>query len=159
MSAIAQAAPGNPEHDPSAAAVAGAGAVAYVNPIGYLRAWITVLVLGHHAVLAYHPYAPPVPKSLLEQPHMWGAFPVVDTARWSQFPLFVTANEMYFMALMFLLSGLFTWNGLKRKGAAGYLEGRVLRLGLPFAVAAGVLAPIAYYPAYLQSGGTGGAYG
>ena len=61
MSAIAQAAPGNPEHDPSAAAVAGAGAVAYVNPIGYLRAWITVLVLGHHAVLAYHPYAPPVP--------------------------------------------------------------------------------------------------
>jgi peptidoglycan/LPS O-acetylase OafA/YrhL len=43
-----------------------------------------------------------------------------------------------------------------RKGAAGYLRDRALRLGLPFAIAASVIAPIAYYPAYLQSGGTGG---
>jgi hypothetical protein len=35
----------------------------YNLAIGYLRAFITVLVLAHHAVLAYHPFAPPVPAS------------------------------------------------------------------------------------------------
>jgi len=50
---------------------------------------------------------------------------------------------------MFFLSGLFVWSSLKRKGSGGFIRGRMLRLGLPFVVAAGLLAPIAYYPAYL----------
>jgi hypothetical protein len=60
-------------------------ASSYNLPIGYLRAFITVLVLGHHAVLAYHPFAPPVPASLVTQPRWWQAFPVVDSQRWSGF--------------------------------------------------------------------------
>ena len=31
------------------------------RPIDRLRTLITLMVLLHHAVLAYHPYAPPVP--------------------------------------------------------------------------------------------------
>ena len=31
---------------------------------GYLRAFVTVMVVAHHAVLAYHPFAPPPPASL-----------------------------------------------------------------------------------------------
>lgn len=40
----------------------------YNLPIGYLRAFITVLVLAHHSVLAYHPFAPAVPTSLVTPP-------------------------------------------------------------------------------------------
>ncbi len=131
-------------------------AAGYSTPIGYLRAWTTVLVVCHHAVLAYVPEAPKPGPVMDGANRIWGAFPVVDTARWQGFSLFTTANEMYFMALMFLLSGLFVWPSLRRKGAGGYLRDRVVRLGIPFAVGAALLAPLAYYPAYLQTGATGG---
>jgi hypothetical protein len=129
------------------------GAVATYNPsIGYLRAFITLLVLAHHAALAYHPFAPP-PESVLNGPaRWWQAFPVVDSQRWTGFALFVSFNDIFFMALMFFLSGLFVWKTLQRKGSGHFLRDRALRLGLPFIVAAAVVAPIAYYPAYLQTG-------
>jgi hypothetical protein len=123
--------------------------------IGHLRAFVTLLVLAHHSVLAHHPGAPPPPASLVAQPRWWQAFPVTDTARWSGFSLFVGFNDLFFMALMFFLSGLFVWSGLKRKGSAGFVRDRAWRLGLPFLAAAAVVAPLAYYPAYLQSGGAG----
>jgi hypothetical protein len=70
-------------------------ASSYNLPIGYLRAFITVLVLAHHAVLAYHPFAPPAPASLVTQPRWWQAFPVVDSQRWSGFALFVGFNDVF----------------------------------------------------------------
>jgi peptidoglycan/LPS O-acetylase OafA/YrhL len=127
-------------------------ASSYNLPIGYLRAFITVLVLAHHAVLAYHPFAPPVPASLVAQPRWWPAFPVVDSQRWSGFAWFVGFNDVFFMSLMFFLSGLFVWRSLDRKGAAGFLRDRVLRLGVPFVIAAALIAPLAYYPTYLLTG-------
>ncbi|HEY6348122.1 MAG TPA: acyltransferase [Candidatus Angelobacter sp.] len=127
----------------------------YNIPIGYLRALVTVLVLAHHAVLAYAPFAPPPPASLVAQPRWWQAFPVVDAQRWDGFALFAGFNDTFFMSLMFFLSGLFVWNSLQRKGAAQFLRDRVLRLGLPFAIAVTLVAPLAYYPTYLQSGQRG----
>ena len=130
------------------------------NPaLSYLRAFITVLVLAHHAVLAYHPFAPMPPRSLMAQPRMWGAFPVVDVQRWSPFSLLVSFNDTFFMALMFFLSGLFVWQSLQRKGSGSFLRDRVLRLGVPFLVAVILLAPLAYYPSYLQTGATAGIAG
>jgi hypothetical protein len=123
--------------------------------IGYLRAVIIVLVLAHHSVLAYHPYAPAPATSLVAQPRLWQAFPVVDSQRWSAFSMFVGFNDIFFMSLMFLLSGLFVWKSLQRKGSGVFLRDRILRLGLPFVVAAGLIAPLAYYPAYLQTGARG----
>jgi peptidoglycan/LPS O-acetylase OafA/YrhL len=52
---------------------------------------------------------------------------------------------------MFFLSGLFVWNSLQRKGAGAFVRDRVVRLGVPFAVAAALIAPVAYYPAYLTT--------
>ena len=57
----------------------------YNLAVGYLRAFITLLVIAHHAVLAYHPYAPPSPASLVAQPRWWQAFPVSDPQRWTGF--------------------------------------------------------------------------
>jgi len=125
----------------------------YNHAIGYLRAFIVALVVAHHAALAYHPFAPPPPASLLPQPRWWGAFPVVDPHKWFGASLLVGFNDTFFMSLMFFLSGLFVWHGLAKKGAATFLRDRLLRLGLPFIVGAGVLAPLAYYPTYLQIAG------
>ena len=119
--------------------------------MGNLRAFVTLLVIAHHAVLAYHPYAPPPPTSLGAEPMIWQAFPVVDSHRWAGIDVFVGFNDAFFMSLMFLVSGLFLWPSLQRKGAGRFLIGRMRRLGIPFIVAAGLLSPLAYVPAYLQS--------
>ncbi|WP_321469966.1 acyltransferase [uncultured Paludibaculum sp.] len=125
-------------------------AAKYNYAIGYLRAFVVVLVVAHHAVLAYHPFAPPPPASLAAQPRWWQAFPVVDPQRWSGATLLAGFNDVFFMSLMFFLSGLFVWHGLQGKGAANFLRGRLLRLGVPFVLSAALLAPLAYYPSYLQ---------
>jgi Acyltransferase family len=119
--------------------------------LGNLRAFVTLLVLLHHALLAYHPYAPPAGPSLTMMP-FWRAFPVVDPARWSGATWIVGVNDTFFMALMFLLAGLFAWPSLARKGAATYARDRFLRIGLPLVVALLLLSPLAYIPSYLQTG-------
>jgi peptidoglycan/LPS O-acetylase OafA/YrhL len=119
--------------------------------IGTLRAAITLLVIAHHAVLAYHPFAPPPFASLHAAP-FWQAFPVVDPDRWNGALWFAGVNDTFFMSLMFLISGLFVWRSLTAKGPARYLRDRARRLGLPFLVAAAVLAPLAYLPSHLQTG-------
>ena len=91
--------------------------VQYNVAIGYLRAFVTVLVVAHHAALAYHPFAPAPIASLIAEPRLWPAFPVVDAQRWSGFSLLVGFNDAFFMSLMFFLSGLFVWKSLERKGS------------------------------------------
>ena len=130
-------------------------AAGYNVSIGYLRALITLMVVAHHAVLAYHPFAPAAPAALTAVPRWWQAFPVVDLQRWTGFALFVGFNDTFFMALMFFLSGLFVWKSLQGKGAGNFVRDRAVRLGVPFVAAAAVIAPLAYYPAYLQTGASG----
>jgi surface polysaccharide O-acyltransferase-like enzyme len=120
--------------------------------LSYLRAFVTLLVVAHHSALAYTTYAPPVPNDLTAQPAWWQAFPVVDPARWVGFNFLVGWNDIFFMSMMFFVSGLFVWPSLKRKGAAAFLRQRLLRLGLPFLMAIAVLAPLAYYATYLLTG-------
>ncbi len=127
---------------------------AYNSPIGRLRAGLTALVVAHHAVLAYHPYAPPAPVSLAGSP-AWQAFPVADPHKWAGWALFVGFNDVFFMALMFFVSGLFVWDSLGRKGGGRFILDRLVRLGVPFIAFAALLAPLAYAPAYLQSASRG----
>jgi len=123
----------------------------YSIALGRLRTGLTALVVAHHAVLAYHPWAPPAPASLLTEPRYWQAFPVSDPQRWSGWAWFVGFNDTFFMALMFLVSGVFVWDSLQRKGTGRFLRDRFVRLGLPFLAVAAVVAPLAYLPTYLQS--------
>ena len=122
-----------------------------VFQLSYLRAFVTLLVVAHHTALAYLSSKPAVQGFTASL--TWAAFPVRDVHGWSGFDFFVGWNDVFFMALMFFVSGLFVWPGLRRHGVGRYLGRRVWRLGVPFVVAAGLLAPLAYYPAYLQSGG------
>jgi hypothetical protein len=128
-------------------------------PIGYLRTFAVLLVLAHHAVLAYHPYAPAPLSSLLAEPRWWKAFPVLDPQRSDLVALFAGWNDIFFMALLFFVSGLFVSRSLAHKGAKLFLGRRLQRLGLPFLVLAAIVAPVAYYPAYLATAAPGGISG
>ena len=113
----------------------------------YLRTFIVLLVLLHHSVLAYAVMWPAQPRKFTILPA-----PIVDPQRWAGFDLLAIFNDTFFMALMFLLSGLFVLPSHERKGGARFLRDRILRLGVPFAVAAGILMPLAYYPSYAVTG-------
>lgn len=107
-------------------------------------------------MLAYLKATPPLTKSFVAAPQSWRAFPVVDPhAHWAGFNLLFGFNDAFFMSLMFFVSGLFVYSSLRRKGARTFARDRLIRLGIPFLAAAAIVAPIAYYPAYLQNGGRG----
>lgn len=119
----------------------------------HLRSFITLLVVAHHAVLAYHAYGPKPAASFDAAPMAWRAFPVLDAAKWPGIDLLVTLNDTFFMMLMFFVGGLYLARSVARRGAAGFVRERLLRLGVPFLVSCLLLAPLAYLPAYLQLGG------
>jgi len=111
----------------------------------YLRSFGVLLVLLHHVALAY------VTFGFLNPEDPTATFsPIVDSAKWAGFDLIVLLNDTFFMPLLFFVSGLFVWRGLQRKGAAGFLRGRLIRLGIPFLIGVIVLIPVAYYPTMLE---------
>jgi hypothetical protein len=96
------------------------------------RTFITMLVLIHHSVIAYT------------------YFGHTDTQSFLGFDCGVVFNDSFFMAAMFFLSGLFVWPSLRRKGSGWFVRDRCWRLGLPFAVCALILMPVAYYAVSLR---------
>jgi peptidoglycan/LPS O-acetylase OafA/YrhL len=96
------------------------------------RTFITLLVLIHHSVIAYT------------------YFGHTDREAFLGFDGVVLFNDSFFMAAMFFLSGLFVWPSLQRKGTGWFLRDRLWRLGLPFAVCALFLMPLAYYAVELR---------
>ena len=96
------------------------------------RSFLTLVVLLHHAVIPYTHYGHTDPKS------------------WIGFDVVVLATDSFFMAMFFFLSGLFVWPGLAHKSPGNFFRDRLLRLGLPFAVAALTVIPIAYFALELR---------
>lgn len=116
-----------------------------------LRAFVILLVLSFHSVLAYLQFLPAEPFAFDDPPYLWRAFPIVDSHRFVGFDVFCAWQDVFLMSLFFFLSGLFVWPSLQRKGVRNFLHGRVLRLGLPFAFVVICLMPPTLYPTYLQS--------
>jgi surface polysaccharide O-acyltransferase-like enzyme len=100
--------------------------------LDHARTFITLLVLLHHSVVNYT------------------YFGAGDKMRWLGFDLVVLFNDSFFMACMFLISGLFVHDSLTRKGPAILLRDRAWRLGIPFLLSIFVLMPLAYYPTFLR---------
>jgi len=113
-----------------------------------LRAVVILIVLAFHAALAYVSWIPPRSVGLDDPPFAWRAFPILDSHRWPGFDLFCAWQDVYLMALLFFLSGLFVYPSLTRKKNWGFVRDRLLRLGIPFVFGVVVLVPIAEYPAY-----------
>jgi hypothetical protein len=96
------------------------------------RTFLTLVVILHHSVIPYTHFGHTDPKS------------------WIGFDCIVLATDSFFMAMFFFLSGLFVWPGIARKAPQLFLRDRLLRLGLPFAIAAVTIIPLAYYALELQ---------
>src|SRR6202171_1823199 len=103
-----------------------------IVPLDRMRSFVILLVLLHHSVINY----------------TW--FGHGDPMRWLGFDVRVLFNDSFFMAFMFLISGLFVRDSLARKGWAIFLRDRAWRLGVPFLISIFVLMPIAYYPSFLR---------
>ncbi len=119
--------------------------------VDYLRSFITVLVVAHHSTLAYTTFARFNPHVYILSTH-----PIIDSKRWIGLDIFENFNDVFFMALMFLIGGFFVVKGFKKKGAALFIRDRFYRLFLPFAVAVSSFMLLAYYPAYLTEHPEGG---
>jgi len=117
------------------------------NWIDQLRSSITLLVIAHHAALAYTTFGYFEPTAYILSTH-----PVVDKNRWIGFYIFVSVIDTFFMPLMFFISGVFMLSSLQKKSAAAFLRDRFFRLFIPFFVGVTVLMLIAYYPAWLLAG-------
>ena len=111
--------------------------------IDNLRSFITVLVLAHHAALAYTTFSWFDKITYINSTH-----PVVDNSRWIGLDVFASFNDSFFMSLMFMISGLFIISGIRKKGSVQFLLGRAKRLGLPFLFAELFIIPAAYIPSY-----------
>jgi peptidoglycan/LPS O-acetylase OafA/YrhL len=103
-----------------------------ITALDRARTFITLLVLLHHSVVNYT------------------YFGSGDHMRWIGFDLVVLFNDSFFMACMFLISGLFVRDSLARRGSPNYLANRAWRLGVPYLLSIFVLMPIAYYPTFLR---------
>ena len=119
--------------------------------IDNLRAFVILLVLSFHAVLAYLDFLARSPFAFDSPPYLWRAFPIVDTARWFGFDLFCAWQDVFLMSLLFFVSGLFVWRSIEHKGIPTFLHDRIVRLGVPFAFVVALLMPIANYPTYVQT--------
>ena len=107
--------------------------------LDYLRAFITVLVVAHHSSLAYTTFA-----SFNKQAYNASTHPIVDTVRSRALDVFEDFNDVFFMSLMFLISGIFVLPALARKGRHTFIRDRFRRLFIPFVIAVSILMPLAY---------------
>lgn len=119
--------------------------------IDNLRTVLVLFVVAVHASLAYMSFLPHKPFAFGMPPFSWRSFPIVDSQRLIGFDLFCAWVDVFVMATLFLVSGLFVWPSLERKGALRFAAERVRRLGLPFAAGVLLLMPLAHYPVYAQS--------
>jgi len=112
----------------------------------YLRSFGVLLVVLHHAALAYVTFGFLNPYDFMQT-----FSPVVDGLKWVGFDRIVGVNDTFFMPLLFFVSGLFVWKGLQSKGVFRFLSSRLVRLGIPFVIGLLVIIPVAYYPTVLEN--------
>jgi len=88
-----------------------------------LRIYLTILVILHHAALAYGGIGG------------WAIHDeITDEISPILFTFFNALNQSYFMTAFFLLAGYFTPRSLERKGSINFLLDRLIRLGIPLLV-------------------------
>lgn len=107
--------------------------------LDYLRGFITVLVVAHHSTLAYTTFAHFNPQAYNASTH-----PIVDTSRAIGLDLFEDFNDVFFMSLMFLISGIFVLPSLARKGPRVFLRDRFRRLFIPLMITVTFIMPFGY---------------
>jgi glucans biosynthesis protein C len=113
-----------------------------------LRTFVIFIVLAFHSFLAYLGSSPAAQAPFDNPPFGWRSIPIIDSERWYGFDFFCAHQDVYLISLLFFLSGLFVWPSLGRKGSGVFVRERLLRIGVPFALAVILVMPPAIYPVY-----------
>lgn len=99
-----------------------------------LRIFLTILVILHHASIAYGGS---------------GDWTITEAASDSISPiiftLFNAINQSFFMSTFFLLAGYFTPRSYEKKGSMKFLKDRLIRLGIPLILYIFIIVPINLY--------------
>ncbi|CAM3422888.1 acyltransferase [Elizabethkingia occulta] len=111
--------------------------------VDYLRSSITVLVVAHHSSLAYTTFAKADDKIYINS-----TAPIIDSKRWIGLDIFENFNDIFFMFLMFFISGLFVIKSIKSKDTSSFIKDRFYRLFIPFWLLGVPAMLLAYFPAY-----------
>src|ERR687886_1628229 len=101
------------------------------NRLGYLdslKLLLTTLVIAHHVGQAYGPTG--------------GRWPIFEPERAAILGPFFAVNAAFFMGLFFFISAYFVPASFDRQGAAAFVRGRLLRLGLPLVAMGSVLCAL-----------------
>lgn len=104
-----------------------------------LRSTAIVLVIVLHATMVYMAYAP-----------IW--WYVVDPEQSLVFTALVLLLDVPIMPVLFFVAGYFALASLRRRGPAAFARDKLVRLGLPWAVGALLLAPLVTYLSYVSRG-------
>ena len=107
--------------------------------IDYFKAFLMVLVVWHHATLAYGTAGVGVLIS--------------DQTSFVGFDLIALYNDFFFMFAFFFVSGLFSYKSLAKKGPTVYLGDRLIRLLLPFSFGVLFINPISHYFSSIKNEG------
>ncbi|WP_293305871.1 acyltransferase family protein [Pedobacter sp. UBA5917] len=111
--------------------------------IDYLRSAITVLVVAHHAALAYTSFS-----VFNKDAYILSTHAIVDDKRWALLDYLVGFNDTFFMSLMFLIGGLFFFPAIDKKGAGLFIKDKIFRLLIPFLLLGTLLMLLAYFPSF-----------
>jgi glucan biosynthesis protein C len=106
-----------------------------------LRAFIILLVIVMHTALAY--IAPPF-RDWIHAPQTNGLL--------SLFCVFAESGVL--MPILFFISGYLALPSLSRHGTTEFLKGKLVRLGIPYAIGIFILSPILWLMAYYAGGGS-----
>ena len=98
-----------------------------------LRAALVALVVLHHVALVYSAFAP----FYFVEP------PINDPVAFYALGLFTLFNQAWFMSALFFIAGYFTPDSFDHRGARSFINGRLLRLGVPLVIGMLVVEPIA----------------
>lgn len=101
-----------------------------------MRVILTLLVVLHHVTMTY-------------TTHSIAAL-VIDPSKAVYANYIVGLLDKFFMSAFFMISGMFVWNSMKRKGTIRFLLSRVVRLGVPFVIGWLILNVPAYYISYIS---------
>ncbi|GAA1442144.1 acyltransferase [Nocardiopsis tropica] len=104
-----------------------------------LRTALTLLVVLHHAAIAYSN----IPR--------WYYVETAADPSGVLLDVLLLLNQAFFMGTFFLVSGLFVPGSHDRKGTGRFLKERLLRLGVPLLVWLLLLRPLVTFGAYTEA--------
>ncbi len=110
-----------------------------------LRGFITLLVVAHHATLAYTTFA-----HLDLHAYTASTHPIIDQVHSKGLDVFEDFNDVFFMSLMFLISGIFVLPAISRKGVGRFFSDRTKRLFIPFLITVTFIIPWGYLAAWKE---------